>query len=168
MVGNNFKYRARRPNTQWSAKRALSSLLLSNGGHRTPRLLPSQLLPSRQDAAHNPPRVTQIRCQLRSLRWKHRDPASYGEERKRFPGHMPSSQRNVADEWGLGQNRPERRRWGHAPLRRRRPLHLRHGWPLYCIAPLYSYFNFLNSIWFDLIFFVLHFSLNVGEVIWKV
>ena len=55
------------------------------------------------------------------------DSASHSRQRERFPRHMPSPQRNVADQWGMGPNRSRRRRWGYASLRRLRPLHLRHG-----------------------------------------
>lgn len=65
------------------------------------------------------------------------DPASNGESRERFLGDMPSLERNVADEWRLGKNRPRRRRRGHAPVRRRRAHHLRHGRPLYVYIYIY-------------------------------
>jgi hypothetical protein len=64
--------------------------------------------------------------------------AGEGDHRQQpqgLPADMPGAQRHVADQRGVGANRPRRRRRRHARLRRRRPHHVRHGRPLYLSFP---------------------------------
>lgn len=78
------------------------------------------------------------------------DSASHARQRERFPRHMPSPQRNVADQRGMGPNRSRRRRWGYASLRRLRPLHLRHGrslWALLKTLTLSFFLSFFLCTW---------------------